>query len=53
MKVFKPLRLMYFNQGEQVLYDQEQRYKVMRINRSSGQQINAGDLLFVLKPVTG
>ena len=53
MKVFTPLRLMDFNQGEQALYDEEKRYKVMRINRSSGQQINAGDLLFVLKPVTG
>ena len=53
MKVFTPLRLMDFNQGEQVLYDEEKRYKVTRINRSSGQQINAGDLLFVLKPVTG
>ena len=52
MKVFTPLRLMDFNQGEQTLYDEGRRYKVKRINRSSGQQINAGDLLFVLEPVT-
>ena len=50
MKVFSPLRLADFNQGEQVLYDENLRYRVMRINRSSGQQINAGDLLFVLRP---
>ncbi len=50
MKVFTPLRLKDFNQGDQTLYDESKRYRVTRINRSSGQQINAGDLLFVLRP---
>ena len=50
MKVFTPLRLVDFNQGEQVLYEESRRYRVTRINRSSGQQVNAGDLLFVLRP---
>ena len=51
MKVFTPLRLSDFNHGDQVLYDENLRYRVTRINRSSGQQISAGDLLFVLQPV--
>lgn len=50
MKVFTPLRLCDFNQGDSVLYDENVRYKVTRINRASGQQISAGDLLFVLEP---
>ena len=50
MKVFTPLRLSDFNQGDEKLYDEDKRYRVTRINRSSGQQINAGDLLFVLRP---
>jgi len=53
MKVFTPLRLVDFNQGDQTLYDERKRYLVTRINRSSGQQINAGDLLFVLRPEEG
>ena len=51
MKVFTPLRLSDFNQGDSVLYDESRRYRVTRINRSSGQQISAGDLLFVLEPM--
>ncbi|MFN2166533.1 MAG: acetyl-CoA carboxylase biotin carboxyl carrier protein, partial [Anaerolineae bacterium] len=50
MKIFTPLRLSDFN-GEVELYDPERRYEVTRINMSSGQQVNAGDLLFVVKPV--
>ncbi|MEZ5558270.1 MAG: biotin carboxylase N-terminal domain-containing protein [Pseudomonadales bacterium] len=50
MKIFSPLRLADFN-GDAVLYDPERAYEVTRINMTSGQQVNAGDLLFVVKPV--
>jgi acetyl/propionyl-CoA carboxylase alpha subunit/acetyl-CoA carboxylase alpha subunit len=50
MKIFSPLRLGDFNK-EQVLYDPEQRFEVTRINMSNGEQVNVGDLLFVVKPV--
>jgi acetyl/propionyl-CoA carboxylase alpha subunit len=50
MKIFTPLKLADFN-SEFELYDPNREYEVTRINMSSGQQVNAGDLLFVVKPV--
>ena len=50
MKIFSPLCLADFN-GDGELYDATKRYKVTRINMSNGQQVNVGDLLFVVKPV--
>ena len=50
MKIFSPLCLADFN-ADGDLYDPSKRYKVTRINMSSGQQVNVGDLLFVVKPV--
>ena len=47
MKSFTPLRLADF--GE--LYGQED-YEVARINMAAGQQVNPGDLLFVVRPAT-
>ena len=50
MKIFSPLCLADFNaDGE--LYDPAKRYQVTRINMSNGQQVNVGDLLFVVKPI--
>ena len=49
MKIFTPLTLKDFN-GDAVLYDPQLEYEVTRINMSNGQQVNAGDLLFVVKP---
>ena len=49
MKIFTPLCLNDFNANAQ-LYEGEQ-YEVTRVNMSSGQQVNVGDLLFVVKPV--
>ena len=46
MKSFTPLRLADFGG----LYDQT-TYEVARINMAAGQQVNPGDLLFVVKPV--
>jgi biotin carboxyl carrier protein len=50
MKIFTPLKLGDFN-TDGVLYDENRQYEVTRINMASGQQVNAGDLLFVVKPV--
>ena len=49
MKLFTPLSLADFN-IDHILYNQEIEYEVTRINMSSGQQVNVGDLLFVIKP---
>ena len=49
-KIFTPLRLADFNTGEEPLYGAE-RYEIARINVASGQQVNTGDLLFVVRPV--
>ena len=51
MKLFTPLTLNDFN-GDAELYDPSYDYEVTRINMSNGQQVNAGDLLFVVKPLT-
>ncbi|MEQ8857718.1 MAG: biotin carboxylase N-terminal domain-containing protein [Pseudomonadales bacterium] len=50
MKIFTPLKLADYN-GEFELYDESREYEVTRVNMSSGQQVNTGDLLFVVKPV--
>jgi acetyl/propionyl-CoA carboxylase alpha subunit len=49
MKIFTPLSLKDFNTGDQELYPSVQEYEVTRINVSTGQQVNQGDLLFVLR----
>ena len=49
-KVFTPLKLRDLNTNNEVLYSPHQEYEVARINVSSGQQVNAGDLLFVVRP---
>src|SRR5262245_23267232 len=49
MKIFTPLSLKDFNIGDQELYPSVQQYEVTRINVSTGQQVNQGDLLFVLR----
>ena len=51
MKMFSPLSLKNFNSKGSVLYPANQRYKITRILNSDGQQVNQGDLLFVVKPV--
>jgi acetyl/propionyl-CoA carboxylase alpha subunit/acetyl-CoA carboxylase beta subunit len=51
MKLFTPLALKDFNSSDAELYPSAQRYEVTRINNASGQQVNVGDLLFVVKPV--
>ena len=49
-KIFTPLRLADFNTaGQQPLYDSGKRFTVVRVNVASGQQVNVGDLLFVVR----
>ena len=50
MKLYTPLTLAGFNTGEAVLFDADRKYLVTRINQANGQQVNPGDLLFVVKP---
>ena len=50
MKIFTPLKLADFN-VDAALYAEDRQYQVTRINMAGGQQVNAGDLLFVVKPV--
>ena len=52
MKIFTPLALKDFN-PDAALYDPGVEFEVTRVNISSGQQVNAGDLLFVVKPLPG
>ncbi|MAD43785.1 MAG: carbamoyl-phosphate synthase large subunit [Oceanospirillaceae bacterium] len=51
MKMFTPLTLKQFNRSGTELYPADQKFKVTRIMNSDGQQVNQGDLLFVVKPV--
>ena len=51
MKMFTPLSLKQFNRSGAELYPANQKFKVTRIMNSDGQQVNQGDLLFVVKPI--
>ena len=51
MKMFTPLSLKHFNTNGNELYPTNTRYRITRILNSDGQQVNQGDLLFVMKPV--
>jgi len=51
MKMFQPLSLSSFNQLDKQMYPANQKYKVTHIKGVSDQQVNRGDLLFVIKPV--
>ena len=49
MKMFTSISLASFN-GADIAYSGDRRYRVVRVNQSNGAQVNAGDLLFVVKP---
>ena len=52
-KIFTPVRLLDFNTpGQPPLYDGDSRFEVRRVNVPTGQQVNGGDLLFVVRPVS-
>ena len=52
-KIFTPIRLADFNVGDVVLYERALRFEIVRVNVAGGAQVNAGDLLFVVRPVAG
>ena len=52
MKMFTPVSLNSYTSEDGELYAANCRYEIRRINIASGQQVNEGDLLFVIKPVT-
>ena len=51
MKMFTPVNLNTFSGDDGELYAGDGRYQITRINITTGQQVNEGDLLFVIKPV--
>ena len=51
MKMFQPLTLSSFNKSGKEIYPADQKYKITHIKGVAGQQVNRGDLLFVIKPV--
>ncbi len=51
MKMFSPMNLSSFASEATELYPSSGRYEITRINETSGQQVNEGDLLFVIRPV--
>tara|TARA_R110002072_G_scaffold5527_6_gene35378 strand:+ start:7455 stop:12371 length:4917 start_codon:yes stop_codon:yes gene_type:complete len=51
MKMFTPMTLGSFSSDDGELYSSKQKYQVTRVNLTSGQQVNEGDLLFVIKPM--
>lgn len=50
MKVFRPLTLEDYNRGGTTLYDPNQKFVVVRVIPPSGQAVNSGDLLFIVRP---
>ncbi len=51
MKMFTPVNLNSFSSDAGEVYSSAQKYKITRINLTTGQQVNEGDLLFVIKPL--
>ena len=51
MKMFTPVNLNTFSGDDGEIYPGDGRYEITRINITTGQQVNEGDLLFVIKPV--
>ncbi|MBV1879891.1 MAG: ATP-grasp domain-containing protein [Pseudomonadales bacterium] len=49
MKMFTPVNLATFANETGELYSSQNKYRIMRINITGGQQVNEGDLLFVIK----
>ncbi len=47
--MFTSVTLSSFN-GSAEVYQEDRKYKVVRVNQVNGAQVNAGDLLFVIKP---
>jgi acetyl/propionyl-CoA carboxylase alpha subunit/acetyl-CoA carboxylase beta subunit len=51
MKSFTPLTLAAYNGSDASVYPEDREYEITRINVSTGQQVNQGDLLFIIRPL--
>ncbi len=51
MKMFTPVSLNSFSADDGEVYPSSRKYRITRINLTSGQQVNEGDLLFVIQPL--
>jgi acetyl/propionyl-CoA carboxylase alpha subunit/acetyl-CoA carboxylase beta subunit len=51
MKMFQPISLASFNQKKNEIYPADKQYMINHIKGVDGQQVNKGDLLFVIQPV--
>ena len=51
MKMFTPVNLNSFSSSVGEVYSSSKKYRITRINLTSGQQVNEGDLLFVICPL--
>jgi acetyl/propionyl-CoA carboxylase alpha subunit len=51
MKMFTPVNLNTFSGEDGEVYTPDNKYEITRINITTGQQVNEGDLLFVIRPV--
>ena len=52
MKVFTSVSLASFvGEDAREAYASDRRYRVKRVNQTNGQQVNEGDLLFVIEPI--
>jgi hypothetical protein len=49
MKLFSQISLSSVT-GAGELFQADQNYEVVRLNQANGAQVNAGDLLFVVRP---
>ena len=52
MKMFQPLSLSSFNKSGTEVYPANTGYVVTHAKGVDGQQVNKGDLLFVVRPVS-
>jgi acetyl/propionyl-CoA carboxylase alpha subunit/acetyl-CoA carboxylase alpha subunit/acetyl-CoA carboxylase beta subunit len=51
MKMFSQVSLASFNRPDAVLYPTDQKYRIESISNSNGQQVSAGDLLYIVSVV--
>ncbi len=51
MKMFSQVTLGAFNTPDLELYPTDKKYRIERINNTSGQQVSNGDLLFIVSIV--
>lgn len=51
MKMFRPVSLRSFNDKNNEIYPSTSKYRVLHVKGADGQQVNEGELLFVVKPI--